>query len=68
MNISIFIYGQDGKIGRGNFDFFDSNQVEKFVREGGNITLRTQNGDISFAVSPKNETQNALKQLNEDSQ
>lgn len=48
--IPIFAHTGGRKAARGSLDFFDEETFQQFIKEGGSIILRWEEGDVGLVV------------------
>lgn len=48
--VTLFVYDESGKIGKGFIEFFDEKSFKSFLKTGGNLTFRHVEGDDSASV------------------
>ena len=50
--VQCFIYTDEEKVGKGVLDFFEEKYFKTFLKEGGSVTIRWEEGDTAVHFRP----------------
>jgi hypothetical protein len=59
--VPVFAHTGDKKAARGRLDFFDEETFQTFLKEGGTIILRWEEGDVGLTVKANNPSSESVE-------